>query len=108
VSGPGPLQQRIGRMDAMISMRLHGAILATTVGVPSLMLSYDPKVTAFANALGVSSPLSMDGLTAARVFDGFQALVKDREKKVETVRRRRDEFAKQAQLNLQVLRDVLG
>lgn len=108
VSGPGPLQQRIGRMDGVISMRLHGAILATTVGVPSIMLSYDPKVAAFANALGISSPLTMDGLTPARVMDAFLSMLKDREKKVETVRRRRDDFAKQAQLNLQALREGLA
>src|SRR6185312_173871 len=45
---PMQVQQRIDRMDAVVSMRLHAGILATTVGVPSLMVSYDPKVTAFA------------------------------------------------------------
>lgn len=108
LSGPGPLQQRIARMEAVIAMRLHAGILATTVGVPPYMLSYDPKVNAFANSMGFGTPPSMEGLTAGRVFDGFQAFIKDRERMSENLKKKREDFAKQARVNIELLVNALG
>jgi polysaccharide pyruvyl transferase CsaB len=108
LTSPVQLQQRIMRMDAVLGMRLHAGILAATVGVPAYLVSYDPKVTAFANAMGYPTPQNIEGTTAERVFDGFQAFMKDRERVVEGVKRRRDELSKQAKENIELLVATVG
>jgi len=48
----GALLSSIAECDMMVGMRLHALILAAAAGVPSVALSYDPKVTAFMAASG--------------------------------------------------------
>lgn len=50
--GLGPLLSIIAGCDMMVGMRLHALILAAAAGVPSVALSYDPKVSAFMQASG--------------------------------------------------------
>ena len=50
--GLTPLLANIAACDLMIGMRLHALILAAAAGVPSVALSYDPKVDAFMQASG--------------------------------------------------------
>jgi polysaccharide pyruvyl transferase WcaK-like protein len=108
LTSPIQLQQRISRMDAVLGMRLHAGILATTVGVPAYMVSYDPKVTAFANAMGYPTPQNIENTTPERIFDGFQAFMKDRDRMVDSVKRKRDEFSKAAKENIDVLVSAVG
>ncbi len=102
---PTQLQSRLARLDSIISMRLHGGILAATVGVPAMMLSYDPKVTAFAKMMGFDSPLTTDGLTAQRVLDSFMQFRKDRDRYDKILAQRMEEFKKGAMLNVEVVMD---
>ena len=48
----GPLLSIIAGCDMMVGMRLHALILAAAAGVPSVALSYDPKVAAFMLSCG--------------------------------------------------------
>lgn len=105
---PQQFQQRVGRMEAVIAMRLHAGILASTMGIPSFMISYDPKVTAFANLMGLPTPPTIQGATGDRIFGQFQAFIKDRDSIAANVVRKRDEQIKAAQGNIQALRDSLG
>lgn len=103
---PMQMQSRLARLDSMISMRLHGGILAATVGVPAMMLSYDPKVTAFAKSLGFDSPLTTEGLTAQRAFESFIQFQKDRERYNKILERKREEMKEAAMLNCTVVMDA--
>ncbi len=107
LAGPRAAQERIARMHGVIAMRLHAGVLAATVGVPAYMVSYDPKVTAFANAIGSPAPPTMQGLTAQRVFDGFVAYLKDRDRAVAALRQRTDDLRRQAQTNVEALASAL-
>ena len=50
--GLTPLLANIATCDLMIGMRLHALILAAAAGIPSVALSYDPKVDAFMQVSG--------------------------------------------------------
>lgn len=104
---PMQVQGRLQRMDAVVAVRLHAGILATTVGVPTLMVAYDPKVTAFAKMLGICDPMQIEGLTAQRLFDQTMVFMRDREKHTRIVERKREEFRQAAMLNVEVVRDGL-
>lgn len=105
---PMQLQSRMSRMDAVIAMRLHAGILATTVGVPALMVSYDPKVASFAKMLDMGTSVSIEGLTANRLFESFVQFHKERERNLKILERKRAELRKAAELNVEMVLDSLS
>jgi polysaccharide pyruvyl transferase CsaB len=96
LGNPRTVQQRLARMHGIIAMRLHAGILASTVGLCPLMISYDPKVTAFAKLLDMGPALPLEGLNAARIFDAFQTHFKAQESRAALVLRKRAELAELA------------
>jgi polysaccharide pyruvyl transferase CsaB len=105
---PMQVQQRIVRLDSVVAMRLHAGILAATVGIPPFMVSYDPKVTAFAKLLDLQSAPSVTGLTPQRLFDSFMQFLQDRERNQKIMERKRPELVKLAEANLDILNDVIS
>jgi polysaccharide pyruvyl transferase CsaB len=108
VNSPMALQTRLMRMDAVIAMRLHAGILAATVDVPPYLVSYDPKVNALANALGYSTPPTMQGITVDRIVNGFTEFIKDRDRLAAGLATRRERLKQEARSNLDVLQSVVG
>jgi polysaccharide pyruvyl transferase CsaB len=104
---PMHLQQRMARMEGVIAMRLHAGILASLVEVPPLMVSYDPKVTAFARMLDLGPALPTAGLTAQRVFDAYMEMRANRERNLKILHRKREEMNKLAQGNIDLMSEVL-
>jgi polysaccharide pyruvyl transferase CsaB len=104
---PMQLQQRFLRMDSIVAMRLHAGILAATCGIPPLMVSYDPKVAAFSKMMDLGSPLTIQGLTAQRLYDTFVSFQKDRDRNARIVERKRDEMRKLAELNIELVRTTV-
>lgn len=108
VATPTQMQARMGRMDAMVAMRLHAGILAANAGIPALMVSYDPKVAAFSKLMGNSHALTIDaGLTAQRMHDTFLAFMKDRERNQVVLEKKREELTRLAEGNVEIVRDAL-
>ncbi|CAN0497154.1 unnamed protein product, partial [Phaeothamnion confervicola] len=64
--------------DLIVGMRLHSLILAAGACVPSLGLSYDPKVERFARRAG-AVPLILESLTAGNLFDNLSKLLAGRQ-----------------------------
>lgn len=78
---------RLARFEALISVRMHGLVLATLADRPCLPLVYDPKVAAAAEDLGLGttalhiSAVSADAIDAGllRVSEpGTRATVRER------------------------------
>lgn len=102
---PMTVQARMARMDGVVAMRLHAGILAASAGVPPLMVSYDPKVTAFAKLLGTGSALGLEnGLTATRLLEAFLQHTKDRDRNLKILERKREELIRLAEGNVEVVR----
>ncbi len=62
----------ISRMRAVVAMRLHALIFASGVSVPVAGVSYDPKVSAFMDYIGLENYVDFDSLTAeglCRIID---------------------------------------
>lgn len=107
MTSPIQVQERIGRMDAVIAMRLHAGILAATMGVPPMMISYDPKVDAFARQLGIGQATPFKGASAQRIFEAFQRSMKDKDKNVAILEKKRDEMVRLASENITLLRETV-
>ena len=107
ITTPSMMQNRLARMDGLVAMRLHAGILGATVGVPPLMIGYDPKVAAFGRLLDLSPVVPLEKLTAERLFSVYneysQALPTLRTR----VARRREEMVRQASINVEMAREVL-
>jgi polysaccharide pyruvyl transferase WcaK-like protein len=104
---PMDIASRIQRMEAVVAMRLHAGVLAATVGIPSLMIAYDPKVSAFAKLLGAAEAVPLEGLTAERLAEQVQAFLKNRDRHAEAVVRRKDELVKLAAQNVELLKSAV-
>ena len=52
--GIGDTIARLREADVVVGMRLHAAVIATTLGVPTVALSYAPKVSAYMDEVGLS------------------------------------------------------
>ncbi len=68
---PEEAMREIARAGFLLGMRLHSLIMAAARGVPAAAISYDPKVTAFAQAEGI--PL-LDGGVKFRAADAAEAV----------------------------------
>ncbi len=101
-------QIRLARMDGLIAMRLHAALLASTVGVAPYIVSYDPKTSAFAKLLGLPAPPSIEGLTAQRLFEGFVEHQKSAERNRQIIQRSVKDLTALAFGNLELTRKALG
>lgn len=80
----------LSRMSAMISMRLHGLIFAAGAGVPLVGVSYDPKVTAFLDAVGGGLCVPLADVTEGALCDMLAEAVEsaaDMEKRRATISR---------------------
>lgn len=107
IDSPRSLQDRISRMHGMIAMRLHAGILAANVGIPPLMVSYDPKVNELSKRLGLDSPPDLEGLNGQRLFEKFMAFEREHERNAASVARQREKAAQEAMLNVEALKECL-
>ncbi len=80
----------MGRMQVVVSMRLHALIFAVAAGTPVVGAVYDPKVSAFLDYLGRRRYLPLEAVDEAKLFDAVRASLADGgdgEKPIEALRR---------------------
>lgn len=80
VRTPEEVYAVISRAKMVVGMRLHALIMAAAANVPALAISYDPKVSAFAESMGIEE---IDGgvqFQAARATEQVLAALNERRK----------------------------
>ena len=70
---PEEIAAVLGISTAVVAMRLHAIILASLSGIPSVALSYDPKVTVVCGQLGLPPALDVRTLDAPAIDRALDA-----------------------------------
>lgn len=57
----------------MITCRMHSSIAATSLGIPSIVLSWNPKIDKYFEALGYPErAIQVDNLDAEYIVDAYE------------------------------------
>lgn len=89
VYGPRETLGILGRADAVLAERLHGAIMAVAAAVPVFAIGYMPKVTRLFDELGHSEwCLDIGQLDSSRLIEGFQRVFASRNEVASELRHR--------------------
>jgi polysaccharide pyruvyl transferase CsaB len=106
---PWESQGLLGRVDAVLGMRLHGVILALNNATPVFGISYMPKVERAFDELGHPEwQLTPDNLSPDGLIDGFRKLWSNRESIKEQLRTRASEIRRNASSNFSILSEKLA
>ena len=85
----------IGALDVLVGIRLHALIFAALMGVPSVGISYDPKVDRFLESVGEKAIATIDTVDVDALVEltlkRLQAGVSDTERKQIAILRSRSE-----------------
>ncbi|MEQ8190536.1 MAG: polysaccharide pyruvyl transferase CsaB [Candidatus Eremiobacterota bacterium] len=76
---PRVLMGILGKMNIIIAMRLHAVIMSSVLGVPSLPLAYDPKITNISEQLGLKY-LALEEINEDNLYDMALKLAENHEK----------------------------
>lgn len=86
-----------GNLDLLVGVRLHSLIYAAVSGVPSIGISYDPKIDAFLDSVSRKSvsdtrEFTLEKLLPAvdEILENRQEILAETERQVEVLRRRLD------------------
>lgn len=82
---PAAVMERLAACRAVVSVRLHGVLMAALAGVPCVPVAYDAKVRAAAVQLGIEEfTVAMEHVTPERLLAGVaEAIEPDRQARVE-------------------------
>lgn len=101
---PEELVRYIAATDYQIFERLHGQILSTMLNIPFLPISYDLKISAFAQQVGLSDlQINHDDQSADLLIKKFEALL-DRN---EAIRDQLTRYTEQASQRVKINREKL-
>jgi polysaccharide pyruvyl transferase CsaB len=97
---PDALLGVVGRMQAVVGMRLHALIFAARMAVPPFALAYDPKVESLMNGLGLTDSLEhWRGFDPEEVAERVAALFAARETRAAALRARAEALEARALQN---------
>ncbi|UCH36605.1 MAG: polysaccharide pyruvyl transferase family protein [Armatimonadota bacterium] len=101
-------QAVISRADVAVGMRLHLHVFAANGAVPSVGLTYDPKVACFLSELGMGAfALSADDVTAHAILEATHRALRERRELQAHLRAEREIMLRRCALPARLLRDML-
>ncbi len=77
---PGEMLNIFSSLDFCIGIRLHSLIFAAISKIPFIGISYDPKVEAFLQKLGINCKLQIDNLSAELLIGEVEQVWQNKEK----------------------------
>jgi polysaccharide pyruvyl transferase WcaK-like protein len=89
-------------------MRLHALIFAAACGVPSVALSYDPKVDAFMDLTGQADMVCPIGAEEGRLADLFARADRENDMRRRSLAARLPALRAAAQKTADIALDLLG
>jgi polysaccharide pyruvyl transferase WcaK-like protein len=98
--------EQLAKATATVAMRLHAGIFSASLGIVPTMVSYDEKVTAFAESIG-SIALHIEQLTADALWSAFVESQATASQLVAMVRERREIGVRRAAINIAMLEESL-
>ncbi len=76
----------IGNMDVLVGVRLHSLIYAAVMDVPSIGISYDPKIDAFMESISRKAVSTTGDFTLEKFKEAFEDVRKNRDEIIATGR----------------------
>ena len=98
----------IGNSTLSLGMRLHTLIYATTLGVPVIALSYDPKVTAFMESINQPLCLDVESLDVKTLLNASQKLVNELSERKSAITSSLLELRNKAEMNADYAIELLN
>ncbi len=95
----------MGRMEAVLSMRLHPLVFASSQGVPLIGFVYDPKVQAFLDYLKEPNYFALDGVTEQALVETLHSALSTRADADARTERMRALAAKNGEIARQLLEE---
>lgn len=106
--GLSGLISEIASCEMVLAMRLHALILAAANGVPSLALSYDPKVAAFMTSISQADAVcQINSADVGALSEQIASIWRSRIERGERTRSRMIELRQAAMRNAQVAIDLI-
>ena len=96
-----------GCCEMVIGMRLHSLIYAATQNVPTLNISYDPKVSGFVDYLGTSTALNIKDLTKETLIKEADEIIKNYDDIKESIAKKMADFKQKTEQTADIAMDFI-
>jgi polysaccharide pyruvyl transferase CsaB len=106
-STPQEALKALEPVQTTVAMRLHAGIFSAGLGIVPTMVSYDAKVTAFAESFG-GTPITVEALSADSLWDAFISSQEHAARLEPAVRERAEVGANRARINVRLLEESLA
>ena len=98
----------IGSLDILVGVRLHSLIYAEIMGVPSIAISYDPKIDAFMESIGRESMCGTADFTAERFKEIYEKVEASGSEMIEASRPKVNELINRLEINDSLVAGMIG
>ncbi|MBQ4527688.1 MAG: polysaccharide pyruvyl transferase CsaB [Clostridia bacterium] len=89
----------LSEAQAIIGMRLHSLIYATTLAIPAMALVYDPKVSAFMESLSQPDWVDVENFDTQKAMSIFDTVMFEKDKRHELLKETNQKLKKMAEEN---------